>query len=62
VSQFLSEVFEKMDLKVGSLEQGVALLSSEQKRERENFGRLEVTALKSNEEFRNMLSQIQNET
>ena len=51
-----------MDLKVGSLEQGVALLNGEQKRERENFGRLEVTALKSNEEFRNMLSQIQNET
>jgi len=29
VSQFLSEVFEKMDLKVGSLEQGVALLNGE---------------------------------
>ena len=51
-----------MDSKVGSLEQGVALLNAEQRRERENFGRLEVTSLKSNEEFRNMLNQLQNET
>ena len=45
-----------MDLKVGNMEQNLALTQAEQKRERENLGRIEVGTLKTNEDFRNMLS------
>jgi hypothetical protein len=37
------------------MEQNLALTVSEQKRERDNLGRIEVSSLKANEDFRNML-------
>jgi len=39
----------------------VQLVNSEQRRDKENIGRLEVTNLKHNDEFRNILTGIQND-
>ena len=38
------------------LEQNVQLMNMEQRKEKENIGRLEVNTLKNSDEFRNMLS------
>lgn len=60
-SMFLNEVFERVESKVMGLEQQVQLVNSEQRRDKENIGRLEVTNLKHNDEFRNILTGIQND-
>ncbi len=60
-SMFLNEVFERVESKVMGLEQQVQLVNSEQRRDKENIGILEVTNLKHNDEFRNILTGIQND-
>ncbi len=55
-SQFLNEVFERVEGKLMGLEQNVQLMNMEQRKEKENIGRLEVNTLKNSDEFRNMLS------
>lgn len=60
-SMFLNEVFERVESKVMGLEQQVQLVNSEQRWDKENIGRLEVTNLKHNDEFRNILTGIQND-
>ena len=60
-SMFLNEVFERVEGKVMGLEQTMALVGMEQRKEKENVGRIEVTALKNSEEFRQMLGQLQND-
>jgi len=60
-SMFLNEVFERVESKVMGLEQQLLLVNSEQRRDKENIGRLEVTNLKHNEEFRNILTGVQND-
>jgi len=55
-THFLSEVFEKMESKLMSLDQTVALLKMDQFKEKENLGRVEVTTLRNSEEFRGMLN------
>ena len=54
-SQFLNEVFERVESKLMGLEQNVSLMSMEQKKEKESLGRMEVSALKNSDDFRNML-------
>ena len=60
-SMFLNEVFERVEGKVMGLEQQYQLMSIDQKKEKENIGRIEVTSLKNNDEFRNMMNQLAND-
>lgn len=57
-THFLNEVFEKMEVKLMSLDQNVSLLKLDQNKEKENLGRVEITTLKNSEEFRGMLNQV----
>jgi len=57
-SQFLNDVLEKVEVKIINMEQGFAMMKNEQKKERDNVGRMEVSTLKNNEDFRNVLNQI----
>lgn len=54
-SQFLNEVFERVESKLMGLEQNVNLMNMEQKKEKENIGRIEVSSLKNSDDFRNMI-------
>ena len=51
----LAEVIDKLEAKVLGLEQNYQYIKSDFQRERENVGRLEITGLKNNEEFKNVL-------
>lgn len=55
-THFLNEVFEKMEVKLMTMDQTVSLLKLDQGREKENLGRVEVTSLRNSEEFRGMLN------
>ena len=54
-SMFLNEVFERVEGKLMGLEQNVSLMNMEQRKEKENIGRIEVNNLKNSDDFRNML-------
>ena len=54
-SMFLNEVFERVEGKLMGLEQNVSLMNMEQRKEKENIGRIEVNTLKNSDDFRNML-------
>jgi len=58
---FLNEVFERVESKVMAMEQNMQLMNVEQKREKDNIGRLEVSGLKNNDEFRGMVSGLQSD-
>lgn len=60
-SMFLNEVFERVEGKLMGLEQNVQLMGMEQRKEKENVGRIEVSSLKHSDDFRNMLNQMQND-
>lgn len=60
-SMFLNEVFERVEGKLMGLEQNVQLLGMEQRKEKENIGRIEVSSLKHSDDFRSMLGQMQND-
>lgn len=57
-SMFLNEVFERVEGKLMGLEQNVNLMGMEQRKEKENIGRVEVNTLKNNDDFRNMVSSL----
>ena len=57
-SQFLNEVFERVEAKIMGLEQNVSLMGMEQRKDKENVGRIEVSTLKNSDDFRNLLSQL----
>jgi|FrelakmetLWP11LW_1041352.scaffolds.fasta_scaffold121089_1 hypothetical protein len=60
-SMFLNEVFERVEGKLMGLDQNVQLLGMEQRREKDNIGRIEISTLKNSEDFRNMMTQLQND-
>lgn len=60
-SMFLNEVFERVEGKLMGLDQNVQMLNLEQRKEKDNIGRIEVGQLKNSEDFRNMMSQLQND-
>lgn len=60
-SMFLNDVFEKVEGKLMGLEQNVQLINMEVNKDKENMGRLEVTSLKNNDEFRGMLNNLNND-
>jgi hypothetical protein len=49
---FLNEVFERVESKVMGMEQQLHLLNAEQRRDKENLGRLEVTNHKNKLEIK----------
>ena len=55
----LADIIDKMETKVLSMEQNVDILRNEFNRERDNLGRLELTNLRNNEDFKNAVGQIQ---
>jgi len=55
-SMFLNEVFDRVEGKLMGLEQNVQLMNIDQKKEKENVGRIEVTTLKNSDDFRNMMN------
>ena len=57
----LAEVIDKLEAKVLGLEQNYHYIKGDFQREKENLGRLEITGLKNNEEFKNVLGQLQTE-
>lgn len=57
-SMFLNEVFERVESKVMGMEQQLHLLNAEQRRDKENLGRLEVTNHKNSDEFRSVVSGV----
>lgn len=60
-SMFLNEVFERVEGKLMGLEQNVNLMNMEQRKEKENLGRMEVATIKNSEDFRNMISNLQHD-
>jgi len=60
-SMFLNDVFERLEGKLMGLDQNVQIMGMEQRKERENIGRIEVSTLKNSDDFRNMMSQLQND-
>ena len=60
--QLLNEVFERLESKLMGVEQNMHLLGIEQRKEKENIGRMEVSALRDSDEFRHMINQLQNDT
>lgn len=60
-SMFLNEVFERVEGKLMGLEQNMNMMSMEQRKEKENLGRMEVAALKNNDDFRNMVNSLQHD-
>ena len=57
-TQFLNEVFDKMETKLMGLEQNFSLMTPEQKRALDNQGKIELTTMKNSEEFKSVLSQL----
>jgi len=57
-SMFLNEVFERVEGKLMGLEQNMNMMTMEQRKEKENLGRLEVSALKNSDDFRSMVSSL----
>lgn len=43
------------------LEQAMQLVNAEQRRDKENMGRLEMSSLKNNDEFRNVINGVSND-
>ena len=60
-SMFLNEVFERVEGKLMGLEQNINMMGMEQRKEKENLGRVEVAALKNSDDFRNMMGSLQND-
>lgn len=57
-SMFLNEVFERVEGKLMGLEQNVNMMNMEQRKEKENVGRLELSAIKNSDDFRSMISSL----
>jgi hypothetical protein len=57
----INEIIEKLEGKLMNVEQNVHFMKNEQKKEKDNMSRLEITSLRYNEDFKNILGQVQNE-
>jgi len=60
-SMFLNEVFERVEGKLMGLEQNVNLMSMDQRKDKENIGRMEINNLKNSDEFRQMMQSVSND-
>ncbi len=57
----LNDVIERLEGKVLGMEQGLHFMRNDQKKERENVSRLEISSLRYNDDFKSVLSSVQNE-
>lgn len=57
-SMFLNEVFERVEGKLMGLEQNVNMMGMEQRKEKENLGRVEVANMKNSDDFRGMMTSL----
>lgn len=55
----MAELVEKLENKVLSMDQALQNVKTELNSERENVGRLEINNLRNNEDFKNVIGQIQ---
>ena len=58
-SQFMNEVMERMEAKMQQVEQNVYFMKADTSKDKENMSRLEIQGLRSNEDFRNLVSTVQ---
>ncbi len=58
-STFLNEVIERLESKVQNMESNFHFMSNEQKKEKDSMSRLELTSLRYNEDFKNIISSVQ---
>ena len=54
----LNDIIEKMEGKLLNVEQNVHFLKNDQQKEKESLNRLEITGLRYNEDFKNVISQV----
>ena len=57
----LNDVIEKLESKLLNVEQNFHFMKNDQHREKENISRLEISSLRYNEDFKNILGSVQNE-
>ena len=57
----VNELVEKLEIKILNLEQNLHFVKTDQHKERENLSRLEISSLRYNEDFKNVLGSVQNE-
>lgn len=51
----VNDIVEKLESKILNLEQNVHFMKTEQSKERDNLSRLEISSLRNNEDFKNVL-------
>ena len=57
----LAEIVDKMESKVLQMEQQIDSVKNEFVRDRENVGRIELTGLRNNDEFKSAVGNLQND-
>lgn len=57
----VQELLERLESKVLSLDQSVALMKGDVGKEKENVSRVEVNSIRASEEFKNMVQGVQSE-
>jgi hypothetical protein len=57
----IQELLERLESKVLSLDQSVALMKGDVGKEKENVSRVEVNSIRATEEFKNMVQGVQSE-
>ncbi len=57
-SLFMNEIMERMEGKMQQMEQNVYFMKSEQGKERENMTRLEIQGLRTNDDFKSLVSTV----
>lgn len=54
----VNEIIEKIEGKVLNMEQNMHFMRNEQKKEKDNLSRLEITSLRYNEDFKNVIGSV----
>mmetsp|Transcript_2287 Transcript_2287/g.2231 ORF Transcript_2287/g.2231 Transcript_2287/m.2231 type:complete len:189 (+) Transcript_2287:513-1079(+) len=57
----VNDIIEKLEGKVMNIEQNFHFVKNDLKKERDNVSRLEISSLRYNDDFKNVLGQVQNE-
>ena len=55
----MNEIMEKLEAKMQQMEQNVYFMKSEQNKEKENVSRLEIQNLRTNDDFKSLVSTVQ---
>ena len=57
-SNFMNEVMERVESKLQNMESNMHFLKADQKKSFDNLSRMEVSSLKNNDDFKNIVSQV----